>query len=191
MDPENSGCISTEQLFEHYDVSSNSDFMAGRLTKEQIFQSFVDGLSFDGKAVSQVRKCQEWCFYHRDLSLSIVDDEYFVRMCEAIWGVQESATATVKRTDLETITATIRRKMLDLSTSTQSAEFVMRAVYREFDRQNSGVMTSEQLQAMLLKLQVAVEQRYLDALLARFDRRGDGCIEFEEFISYLVESPYK
>jgi Ca2+-binding EF-hand superfamily protein len=44
---------------------------------------------------------------------------------------------------------------------------------------------------MLQKIQVVVDQRYLDALLARFDRRGDGCIEFEEFMNYLIDSPYK
>jgi Ca2+-binding EF-hand superfamily protein len=44
---------------------------------------------------------------------------------------------------------------------------------------------------MLIKLQVVVDQRYLDALLRRFDRRGDGVIEFEEFVGYLMESPYK
>lgn len=120
-----------------------------------------------------------------------MEDEYFVRMCEAVWGVSEAGTATIHKADLEHITRTIRNKMLDMSSSTQSAEFVMRAVFREFDRQRSGVLTAAQLQQMLLKIQVAVDQRYLDALLARFDRRGDGCVEFEEFVSYLVDSPYK
>ena len=80
------------------------------------------------------------------MSLTIVEDEYFVRMCEAVWGVSESCTATIQKSDLEHITRTIRNKMLDFSTSTQSAEFVMRAVYREFDRQRSGELTSAQLQ---------------------------------------------
>jgi len=59
------------------------------------------------------------------LSLTIVEDEYFVRMCEAVWGVSESCTATIQKSDLEHITRTIRNKMLDFSTSTQSAEFVV------------------------------------------------------------------
>ena len=52
VDPEATGCVSLAQLSEHYDVSRNSDFIEGTLTKEQIFQSFVDGLNFDGRAVS-------------------------------------------------------------------------------------------------------------------------------------------
>jgi Ca2+-binding EF-hand superfamily protein len=31
----------------------------------------------------------------------------------------------------------------------------------------------------------------LDALLRKFDRRGDGVIEFEEFVAYLMANPYK
>ena len=60
---------------------------------------------------------------------------------------------------------------------TISEETVMRNVFREFDSGN-GLFTSAELQAMLIKLQIVVEQRYLDALLRKFDRRGDGVIEF-------------
>jgi Ca2+-binding EF-hand superfamily protein len=67
----------------------------------------------------------------------------------------------------------------------------MRAVYREVARSSDGLVSSEQLQQMLIKLQVVVDTRYLDALLKRFDRRGDGWIEFEEFVGYLMENPYK
>jgi Ca2+-binding EF-hand superfamily protein len=44
---------------------------------------------------------------------------------------------------------------------------------------------------MLIKLQIVVDQRYLDALLKRFDRHHNGNIEFEEFVSYLIDCPYK
>jgi len=52
IDSENSGCVSLERLCECYDVSRNADFIEGTQTKEQIFQSFCDGLSHDNKPVS-------------------------------------------------------------------------------------------------------------------------------------------
>ena len=112
-------------------------------------------------------------------------------MTECVWGVCEDATATVKKTDLEHITRTIRHRLLDLSTVTVSAEHVMRNVFREFDQTRSGNLGSAELQQMLTKLQVVVDQRYLDALLRKFDRRGDGVVEFEELVGYLMENPYK
>jgi Ca2+-binding EF-hand superfamily protein len=73
----------------------------------------------------------------------------------------------------------------------QTGEAVLRAIFREFDPMQTGNLTSTELQQMLIKLQIVVDQRYLDALLKRFDRRGDGVIEFEELVSYLMEDPYK
>lgn len=67
----------------------------------------------------------------------------------------------------------------------------MRNVFREFDTNRSGNLDSAELQQMLIKLQVVVDQRYLDALLKRFDRNNNGVIEFEEFIGYVIENPYK
>ena len=188
---EGKSCVSLERLAECYDVSRNSDFIDGHQTKEQIFQSFAEGLSYNGQNVTEVNCDSEWRFYQEDLSLSIVDEEYFVRMTECVWGVCEDATATVKKTDLEHITRTIRHRLLDLSTVTVSAEHVMRNVFREFDQSGSGHLGSAELQQMLTKLQVVVDQRYLDALLRKFDRRGDGVVEFEELVGYLMENPYK
>jgi len=130
-------------------------------------------------------------YYQLDLSLSIVDDNYFVGMTQAVWGCAEASTQCVKKTELEHITKTIRHRLLDLSTPLISAEHVMRNVFREFDTNRSGNLDSAELQQMLIKLQVVVDQRYLDALLKRFDRNGNGVIEFEEFIGYVMENPYK
>ena len=82
-----------DRLAECYDVSLNSDFIEGNMTKEQIFESFKEGLSYNGQAVSVVRVDKEWQFYNEDLSLTIVDDEYFVGMTGAVWGVREDASS--------------------------------------------------------------------------------------------------
>lgn len=67
-------------------------------------------------------------------------------MTEAIWGVQESATATVKKTELEHITRTVRNRLRDLSTIMQTGEAVLRAIFREFDPMQTGNLTSAELQ---------------------------------------------
>jgi len=162
------------------------------MTKEQIFGSFCDGLSYNGQAVTEVNCDKEWCFYQQDLSLSIVDDEYFVHMTEAVWGVGEDTTTTVSKQEIEHIIHTIRKRANDLSSVNQSAEAVLRATYREVDgAKPSGILTSADLANILVKIQIVVGPRYLDALLKPFDRNNDGVVEFEELVGYLMEKPYK
>lgn len=187
-----SSSASLARLQECYDVSRNADFLEGTLTKEQIFEQFCQGLSHNGQPVTEVRRDSEWRFYNEDLSLSVVDDEYFVRMTEAVWGVSEHATATVSRQEVEHLVKTIRKRCLDLSTATLSAEAVLRSIYREVDWQSrSGNVDSTQLAQVLRQLQINVDLRFLDALLKPLDREGHGIVEFEELVGYLMENPYK
>lgn len=125
------------------------------MTKEQIFAQFVDGLNHNCQEVKEVNCEKEWAFYQMDLSLSIVDDEYFVRMTEAVWGVGEDTTTTVRKQEIEHIIHTIRKRTNDLSSYNQSAEAVLRAAYREVDGSKpSGFLNSASLQTILIKIQM-------------------------------------
>jgi len=68
---------------------------------------------------------------------------------------------------------------------------VLREIFRQFDINGDGVLTSDELSAMLVKLQISCDRRYLNALLCKFDRNGNGVIEFEEFCEFLIKNPYK
>lgn len=43
---------------------------------------------------------------------------------------------------------------------------------------------------MLVRLQISVDRRYIQALLKAFDRNDNGVIEFDEFVNFLVHDPY-
>jgi len=74
----------------------------------------------------------------------------------------------------------------------QSQEAVLRACYREVDGPSrSGVVTNAMFAEILKKLQIAIDSRYLDALMRPFDRNKDGIVEFEEMVGYLMEKPFK
>ena len=68
---------------------------------------------------------------------------------------------------------------------------MLRNVFRHFDTNGNGVLSSDEFSAMLAKLQLSCSKRYLDALLKKFDRNGNGVVEFEELLSFLTGSPYK
>jgi len=128
--------------------------------------------------------------YYSDLSLSIVDDTYFVRMLEAIWQVNEDGTVTVAKEDLERLTRSIRLKLLSMSNQ-NSDEYFLRNVFRHFDTNGNGVLSVDEFSAMLAKLQLNVSKRHLNALLKKFDRNGNGVVEFEELQAFITGSPYK
>jgi len=73
----------------------------------------------------------------------------------------------------------------------QTEELVLRNTFREFDLNGDGVLGSDELQALLVKLQISVERRYLSALLKKFDNNNNGVIEFEEFVNFLINDPYR
>ena len=84
----------------------------------------------------------------------------------------------------------MRAKLLDFSGG-QTEEMVLRNTFREFDLNENGVLTSDELSALLVRLQISVERKYLTALLNKFDRNGNGVIEFDEFVNFIIHDPYK
>lgn len=85
----------------------------------------------------------------------------------------------------------IRHKLLDLSVGDRSDEYVLRQVFREFDTNKDGVLSAVEFDAMLRRIQIRVPAPYVEALLRKFDRNGNGVVEFEEMLSFLTHSPYK
>ena len=190
IDRSRNGTISIEDIDAIYDVSQNQDFIDGRKTREEILQEFLNG--FDGMRGNNDGQItmQEWNDYYTDLSMSLPSDEYFVRMMESVWQICEDETATVSAEQIKHLTKTMRAKLLDFSGG-QTEEMVLRNTFREFDLNENGVLSSDELQALLVRLQMSVERKYLTALLNKFDRNGNGVIEFEEFSNFLINDPYR
>lgn len=189
IDRNNNGAISVADIDAIYDVSQNQDFIDGTLTREEILEQFLSG--FEGVKGNRdgVISHAEWTDYYTDLSMSVPSDEYFVRMMESVWQICEDETATVTKDQIERLTKTMRAKLLDFSGG-QTEEMVLRNTFREFDLNGNGVLSADELQALLVRLQISVERRYLSALLKKFDRNGNGVIEFDEFVNFVVNDPY-
>lgn len=190
VDRSRNGTITVEDIDAIYDVSQNQDFIDGKKTREEILQEFLNG--FDGMRGNNDGRItkQEWDDYYTDLSMSLPSDEYFVKMMESVWQICEDETATVTQEQIKHLTKTMRAKLLDFSGG-QTEEMVLRNTFREFDLNENGVLTADELQALLVRLQMSVDRRYLTALLNKFDRNGNGVIEFDEFSNFLINDPYR
>jgi Ca2+-binding EF-hand superfamily protein len=90
LDRDGSGIITVSDIRNIYDVSSNPDFLEGRLTKDQILENFLN--QFDGAGGNNDGKVtlDEFIDYYTDVSCSIPSDEYFVKMMESTWQCPEN-----------------------------------------------------------------------------------------------------
>ena len=190
MDKDNSGKITVKDIKGIFNVSENEDFLEGRKTANEVLEDFLNG--FDGARGNSdgVITKPEFIDYYTDLSATIPEDEYFVRMMESVWQVCEDEDSTVTKEQIEFLTKTLRHKLMSFSKKS-SEEFVLRQIFREFDVNNSGDLTIDELQGMLAKLGISADRKYMQGLFRKFDANDNGVIEFEEFCSFLINDPYK
>ncbi len=90
LDRDGSGKIDINDVINIFDVSMNAEFIEHRKTKEQILTEFLN--NFDGAQGNNdgVITVQEFFDYYTDLSMSVPNDEYFVRMLESAWQCPEN-----------------------------------------------------------------------------------------------------
>ena len=69
-------------------------------------------------------------------------------------------------------------------------EFTLRKIFKQFDVNDSGAITMDELAAMLAKLGIAVDRKYIQGLLNALDKNQNGMIEFEEFSTFLIYDTY-
>jgi Ca2+-binding EF-hand superfamily protein len=201
MDKDKSGELTVADIAHIYDVSQNRDFIEGNKTKDQILEEFLT--NFEGVKGNKdgIITLQEFFDYYTDLSMSIPGDDYFVGiffsdfypfflgMMESVWCVTENEEDLVFKERLDTLINTVRHKLQNLC-GKSSDEYVLRKIFKDFDLNKNGVLTIDELEAMLARLQISVERKYLTALFRKFDLNQSGTIEFEEFCAYVVHSTY-
>lgn len=84
----------------------------------------------------------------------------------------------------------MRQRLLVLSNNSQE-EYILRKIFKDFDLNQSGSITLDELTAMLAKLGISVERKYIQAMLRELDSNKTGMLEFEEFATFLLYDPYK
>jgi Ca2+-binding EF-hand superfamily protein len=132
----------------------------------------------------------EWIGYYTDLAMTIPSDEYFVRMIEHTWGVSEDEQSAIFQDEVRKVISMLRQRLITLSKNSYE-EFTLRTIFKQFDFNQSGTITIDELAAMLAKLGIMVERKYIQAMMKKLDTNHSGVIEFEEFATLMVYDPYK
>jgi Ca2+-binding EF-hand superfamily protein len=58
-------------------------------------------------------------------------------------------------------------------------------LFKEFDVKGNKFLGQDELQKMLIKLSVPVEERFTAELLKKMDYNGNGNVDFDEFKNFL------
>ena len=182
--------ITFEDVIAIYDVREHPEFKAGKKNKEDILREFLN--SFEGVKGNRDGKISkdEFVDYYTDLAMSTPSDEYFVRMMESTWCLAEDQESKVFQDQVRHLISMMRQRLLTISRGSQE-EYVLRKIFKDFDANQSGTITIDELWAMLSSLGISVERKYMDALMKALDENKSGMLEFEEFARLLIYDPYK
>ena len=67
---------------------------------------------------------------------------------------------------------------------------LLKKVFSDFDLNQSGHLTIDEVTNMIAKLKISVERKYVYPFFKVIDANNSGGIEYQEFEHYIVNNPY-
>lgn len=129
------------------------------------------------------------CFYG-DISMAVFDDSKFVKLVEDTWGITEPSVSKVDPKDVEELIKAMRLNLMKYGSKNHTEEFVLRELFRQFDRDNNGSLSIIELKGMLGMINISAADPFLEAVVKKLDKNGNGTLEFEEFVAFVVQDRY-
>jgi Ca2+-binding EF-hand superfamily protein len=117
-------------------------------------------------------------------------DEYFVKIMEQVWGVREDEEEGIFKDKVREMIKVLRQRLISIANGSQE-EYVLEKIFKDFDLNGSGTITQDEMGAMMGKLGIAVEKKYVNALIRELDINKSGMLEFDEFRRFIIYDPYK
>ena len=122
--------------------------------------------------------------------MKFFEEADFLKMVEDSWGVKEEAYIAVTKEDMANLVGAIRHSLLKSGNERHTEEFILRELFREFGRDGEGAVTVTEFRAMLNKINLNAEDKFLEAFIKALDKNQAGHIEFEELRHIIVEGRY-
>jgi len=125
----------------------------------------------------------EFVDYYTDLSMSVPSDEYFVRMMESTWQCPENDADGAVKATVQMLLTEVRTRLLELARNDPK---LVRKVFSDFDLNQSGHLTIDEVTNMIAKLKISVERRCVYPFFKIIDADNSGGVEYVEFEKYLL-----
>jgi len=77
-------------------------------------------------------------------------------------------------------------KMMTMPTKDVDFEAEMKSAFKVFDMDNSGTISLEELRKVMKSFGEILTEDELDSMIKEVDKNGDGTIDYEEFVHFMV-----
>lgn len=171
-----------KSLYNRYAHGFDERFLAGLRTKEEVKEKFMKDL---GVGMDDEVSFDTFTTYYKDLSVGILSDQLFSEKIQQNWGVKEDEENRISKAELRFILKSFREKLIN-KTHQKTDEFLLRKVFKEFDTNNSGFLSINDLAAMMVRLDIPMERKYINSIFLHLDSNDNGFIEFEEFVHFVL-----
>ena len=121
--------------------------------------------------------------------MTMFKDDEFLKFVSDSWTVPTTQYSVTKK-DVETLLAAMRHNLLKFGNSRHTEEYILRELFRDLDTDRSGDLSISELRVMMQKINLTVDDRYLNAILNCMDTNKNGVVEFEEFQKFVTTDPY-
>lgn len=89
------------------------------------------------------------------------EDSKFVKLVEDTWTVVEPGHNKVSQKNVEALINAVRHNLLNVGTERHNEECVIRELFRQFDRDNNGVLSVNELRNMLQMINISADEAHL------------------------------
>ena len=100
----------------------------------------------------------EFMDYYRDLSMSMPSDEYFVQMMESTCQVPEEENTAVTQQTVSHLLREVKERIFTLARRDPN---LLQKIFNDFDLNQSGALTIDEMTNLIAKLQISVERKYV------------------------------
>lgn len=152
------------------------------------FEKWCDAIEVPNKD-DELISWESFRDFYADISMTIFQDKKFLSFVTDSWKL-DSSSYSVTDKDVEQLVAAIRLNLLKYGNARYTEEYVLRDLYREFNTDNNGSLSLEELNCVLSKINLKTSEKYVNALFNKLETHSNGTIEFEEFVSYLLVERY-
>jgi len=116
--------------------------------------------------------------------MSTPSDEYFVRMMESTWQVPEEENSAATQQTVAHLLREVKARVFELARRDPA---FLRKIFNDFDLNQSGHLTIDEVTNLIAKLKISVERKYVYPFFKVVDTNNSGGIEYEEFEAYILQ----
>lgn len=198
------GYLTIDSIKDIYSVSKHPAVVAGKMTKEEALQEFLNAFeSAEGNRDGKVT-LDEWVRYYEEVSVSIDSDDYFGTMMSTTWshlkqkmpdGSKVPALKFTPRADVDLLEKQLRKSIYEKTPPNTNTRRTAELAFKALDTDGSGGVTLDEFIKALERFGMHVAgmrqglgglpRDTVQALFNKYDSDGSGNISYKEFTDAL------